>query len=761
MTSKISASASIAITFVYLALAAPTPALATTATTFALPDTRAWELVSPPNKDESGIESLSEEWGVVQAAEDGDAIAYVAAGPIPSEGHEPAGNHAFAPTQILSKRGADGWQTRDIQTPRNPAIGHGVNTGVASEYVMFSNDLSQGLLEPRAQDPLPPLAETAEESVYLRDDETGAFEPLVTAANVFEGIHSEFGKQQDSRRGDGVTAWVGTPDLRHVVLKSKEVPLVEGAAAGELYEWTAGEPPEAPLKLVSVLPDGESESAFLGRANTLFRHAVSDDGERAIWGIGGEQVATLYLRDISKGETVQVSPGEASYQTASSDGSRVFYTEGGQLYVFTAPISEGPLAGVATDLTEGVAVQGNVIGASETGEYVYVVTDGGLSPTENAGKTVLGADNENARGEKPEGEDNLYVIHYEHEQWKPTFIANLSSKDTPDWGFHDGATSPDLMFLTARVSPSGGWLAFMSQKRLTGYDNTDLVSGAADEEVYTYDVAANTTVCVSCNPTKERPTGVFDPSRSAQVTALLVDEPHAWEEHWLAASIPGWTAQDGESALYQPRYLSDDGRLFFDSQDALVPADSNGKENVYEYEPTGVGNCTTETQSPADVYSPEAEGCIGLISSGTSDEESAFLDASAAGPGGEEAEDVFFITNTRLAAQDTDSAYDVYDAHICSTNVPCPPTALTAPPACNTTDSCRAAPTPQPEVFGEPSSQTFSGNGNLAPAPPQAAVPVKPKPKTVKCHRGQVKKHNKCVKRAKSKLAKKSSKERK
>jgi len=52
-------------------LAVPTPALATTATTFALPDTRVWELVSPPNKDDSGIESLSEEWGVVQAAEDG------------------------------------------------------------------------------------------------------------------------------------------------------------------------------------------------------------------------------------------------------------------------------------------------------------------------------------------------------------------------------------------------------------------------------------------------------------------------------------------------------------------------------------------------------------------------------------------------------------------------------------------------------------------------------------------------------------------
>src|SRR5271156_1942899 len=97
-----------------------TPALATTATTFKLPDARAWELVSPPDKDGSAIEPMEPEDGVIQAAEDGYGIAYISAGPIPGEG-ESAGNHAFAPTQILSKRVAGGWGTQDIQTPRNPA----------------------------------------------------------------------------------------------------------------------------------------------------------------------------------------------------------------------------------------------------------------------------------------------------------------------------------------------------------------------------------------------------------------------------------------------------------------------------------------------------------------------------------------------------------------------------------------------------------------------------------------------------------------
>jgi len=785
---------------------------------FALPDGRAWELVSPPDKDGSGIYSLEAEYGVIQAAENGDGIAYIAAGPIPGEG-QPAGNHAFAPTQILSKRAGGGWGTQDVQTPRNPAIGRGVGLGSSAEYVAFSSDLSLGLLEPRAHDPLAPLPETAEESVYLRDDEDGAYEALVTAENVFEGAKSTFGTQE-GRGSGGVIALAGSADLRHAVLESQEVPLVEGAGGEGLYEWTAGEPASEPLALISVLPDGQTPGrghTSFGRTDTLLRHAISDDGERVIWGAGENGDAeAVYLRENAlqpqspladgaasgKGNlesgsdevtgviatsgafqvgqtivqglaggaipanttiikiegsklilsaaatqttiepasleassectvpgeacTIRVSPGIASYQTASSDGSRVFYTEDGELYVFTAPVGGGPPSSTV-DLTEGVGVQGDVIGASENGEYVYLVTGGALNLSENAGKTVSGAENRNARGQEPEGGANLYVIHYEHEQWKPTFIANLSGADAPDWDGESAVASrggDDLAGLTARVSPDGSHLAFMSQERITGYDNTDLASGAADQEVYEYDAASNSTVCASCNPTGERPTGIFDPSRSAPITPLLVDEPQAWEAHWLAASVPGWTAQDGQAALYQSRYLDDDGRLFFDSPDTLVPADINAKENVYEYDPEHRGDCTSETENPADVYSPEAHGCIGLISSGTSSEESAFLDASAAGPGGQEAEDVFFITSSRLVSQDTDSAYDVYDAHICSTAVPCPTSAPVSPPP-STAESCRAAPTPEPGVFAAPPSSTLTGNGNTTTSPlsPPASSP--------------------------------------
>jgi hypothetical protein len=100
-------------------------------------------------------------------------------------------------------------------------------------------------------------------------------------------------------------------------------------------------------------------------------------------------------------------------------------------------------------------------------------------------------------------------------------------------------------------------------------------------------------------------------------------------------------------------------------------------------------------------------GCVGLISSGGSQEESAFLDAS------ENGDDVFFLTGSGLVTQDFDGALDVYDAHVCSAGSPCVPVAPVAPPVCSTGDSCKAAPSPQPEIFGEPSSETFSGAGNV------------------------------------------------
>ena len=93
-------------------------------------------------------------------------------------------------------------------------------------------------------------------------------------------------------------------------------------------------------------------------------------------------------------------------------------------------------------------MQGFILGASEDGASVYLVAQGVL------------ASNENGNRERAEaGRDNLYELHYAAGHWSTTFIATLSGEDSPEW---DGAQHANTAYLTARVSPNGRYLAFMS-----------------------------------------------------------------------------------------------------------------------------------------------------------------------------------------------------------------------------------------------------------------------------------------------------------
>jgi hypothetical protein len=219
--------------------------------------------------------------------------------------------------------------------------------------------------------------------------------------------------------------------------------------------------------------------------------------------------------------------------------------------------------------------------------------------------------------------------------------------------------------------------------------------------VYLYGALANGLICASCDPTGARP---------VEGTGLGSGQ---------AATVPTWNSYQAGGVLpYQPRYLTDEGRLFFDSWDALVPQDIDGTEDVYEYEPPGTGRCTTA----ASGYVEAMSGCLGLISSGTSAEASSLIDASESGG------DAFFRTSARLAPQDFDNAMDIYDAHECTSAAPCFSTPAASPPVCATGDACKAAPTPQPGLFGPAPSETFSGIGNVSP--PAPAPVAKPAPLT-------------------------------
>ena len=696
-------------------------------------DGREWEQVSPVDKHGAQLQAISEGW-VIQASLSGEAFTYV--GSTPTEA-DAKGYNGFA-EQILSTRGPDGWSSKDISLPH--ASDTGPDAGNGQDYRFFSEDLAIGIAEPLGEGPFVSLAPEvfppdSGRTPYIRHDSTCAstpatcFEPLLTGAPGYsdlpeeEGINfgGEAGKPFGAVRFDGASA-----DGKHVVLFS-EMALSSSAPANALYEFSEGAPVSQRLQPVSVLPGGGVVEGRLGVnsggeafARTA-RGAVSGDGSRVLWaGPGG-----LYLRDVPRAETLLIG---GSLQVADSTASRVFYSNAGHLEV--CEVSEGVhgLECNTTDLT-GAVVLGAVLGTSEDGSYVYYVSNAVLGDGAQDGATPGDCPTERSGSEGSEEPSllqetcNLYVSHYDAATgvWEaPALVGVLSGADIQDW-------EPILNRQTARVSGNGRWLAFMSERPLTGYDNRDAASGVRDEEVFLYHAGAagggeGGLVCVSCDPSGARPTGV-EYAKLGNGLSSLVGGDNVWESSaWLAGSVPGWTPFELNRARYQSRYLSDSGRLFFDSSVALVAADQNHGEDVFEYEPVGVGGCSGGAGSAGVVFEAQVggAGCVGLVSSGVATGESAFLDAS--GNGG----DVFFLTSEKLVSADVDTAYDVYDAHVCSAGSPCT-AGVSGSPACTTAGSCRAAPPAQPEVFGAPPSAQFHGPGNLAPAKakPKSAAEVR------------------------------------
>jgi hypothetical protein len=720
-------------------------------------DGRQWELVSPPNKHGAVLFSLSNENQVLQAAADGSGISYAAN--VPTE--QGAAGYAAA-EQIFSQRGPEGWASRDI-SPLHKSFA-GVPAEFDSEYFVFNSDLSAALVFPEAEDIYEGEESTllsdeaSEPTPYIRreslcDGPTTASEcyrPVLTGKEGFADVPS--GTVLGPEKGGGRTAAIAgvTPDMSHVVVQSPlQLTATPPNPFSENYEWSADAPPAESLQMVTILPESEgggpAREATVGELHQNppggAEHAISNSGARIFWEATNlESGLLVYVRDTVKKETLRLDvpesgmpsghAPEARFRIANSEGSRVFFTDsdvderltptsgsqGLDLYECRIVEEAGKLKCDLTDLspaTNGQSAEAEgVLGASEDGTYVYFAASGVLGDGAARGAT-----------QGP----NLYEYH----EGVTTFIASLHGEEQPEVNWLQAAKRE------SRVSPDGRYLAFVSNRSLTGYDTRDVASGKPDREVYLYDSASGRLACVSCDPSGARPNGVEAGKVGGGDLADIPRGAGSSREQWIAANLPGAPDIASEEWLYQPRALSDSGRVFFNSSDALVPQDVNGQEDVYEFEPQGVGNCTSATPT----FDAKTDGCVDLISAGTSPEESGFLDASESGG------DVFFVTSSQLTAQDFDTAEDVYDAHECSTSVPCTPLPV-APPPCDTGDSCKAAPAPQPSIYGAPASATFNGAGNVVSTAPEPRA--KPK-KAVKCKRGAVRKHGRCVKSPKKK----------
>jgi hypothetical protein len=688
---------------------------------FQLADSRAWEMVSPPDKHGGRLDVLSygfegRTWHI-QASADGNGLAYHS---YLSTEANPDGNRFLEPSMNLARRDPDGsWHSKDITTPNekvSPAL-----VGNGGEYKIFSPDLTKALLEPRGHTPLSPKA--SERGPYLRENtEPPTYTPLVTGKEPYANVPpgTEFG----GGRAISVRVQAVAHDFEHVALKSS-VPLVEGAPANAIYQWSGGQ-----ILPLGVLPPDEggiiATGANVGSHFASIRNALSWDGSRAFWTNGTK--TALYLRynsskppsAIAAGEctepekacTVRIDveqpgasgAGEARpiFQGASTVGNVVFFTDSRQLTVDATPgdsnlyrceiaISSTPAGcaslknlSVASKAGEMADVKDLAAAISDDGTAIYFVADGVLDTSPNSFGDIAVS-----------GQPNLYLWE---EGKGARFIATLDAEDRTDWG-QAGASSPAVeeTSLSAAGSPNGRYLAFMSQASLTGYDNRDESTGDAAQEVFRYDAVTDELECISCNPTGSRPQAHHFVGEQTRVNpgALWGGQPVA-----AALSLAISTGKGAEEAkdvsLYRPRTVLDNGRVFFNAIDSLAPADSNGQWDIYQYESTGVGDCGSAWNG-ASVSS--AGGCVSLLSSGTAEDEAAFLDASESG------DDVFFFTTAQLNETDTDHELDAYDARVNGIPARLPKVAECLGEACQPASQGPNDPTP--------ASSAFNGSGNV------------------------------------------------
>jgi hypothetical protein len=454
-------------------------------------------------------------------------------------------------------------------------------------------------------------------------------------------------------------------------------------------------------------------------------------------------------------------PGDAGYQGASSDGSRVFFTDtrqltdgasedhqsgdsseaagcdhtssaasGCNLYEFVCPnhcenTAERHLVDVSTGDSSGLGprVQG-VIAIPTDGSDVYFVANGTLTTGANRG------------GHEPiPGADNLYVYREGH----LSFIATLAVSDHELW-------VEDRGIGVANVTSDGRFLVFTSHRGLT----PDATSGEGPAQVYRYDAETEQLTRVSVGDQ-----GFDDNGNTGVADARIVKA----QEQFISGDGPGHS---------NPTMSENGSYVFFQSPTGLTPGALNDQhvtgnpavlaENVYEWAADGsrLSDGTAACDQPG--------GCVSLISDGRDLNEGSAQHGNTSAVEllgtDETGSNVFFWTADQLVGQDTDSQVDLYDARVNGGFAE-----PAAPPECEpgetlASGACRAAgSTPPPPTTL--ASAVFTGAGNLT------AAPFKPPPAIIKktvaqlkaeqlakalalCHRDKQKsKRAKCEKQAK------------
>ncbi|HVT00298.1 MAG TPA: hypothetical protein VHE08_07270 [Solirubrobacterales bacterium] len=574
----------------------------------ALPDCRAYELVTPPDttgRTPRGAAFTGRYFPTLQASPDGNRASFrVEGGSIP--GFEAAG--AGNGDDYLARRGSGGWST-ELASPTGAEV-------PTSRPGAFSEDQEHSLWS----------------------------ESLGAGGTTF--IRYPDGHSQPVGRGSlgvdrGAEARLIGPGGSHTIFTTGEglsvqlEPDAPPAGTAAIYDRTADEV----THVVSLLP-GDVTPAAGEDAEYV---GVSLDGTGVAFRIKGSGM--LYLRQ-DDARTYAVGEG-LTYAGIAEGGGRLFYLQGGDLFAYDTATGSAIRFSSGGDTTP--------VNVSPDGRIAYF-----LSPDVLTG----GANPNGAHAEA--GGDNLYVSR----EGQIGFLGTVEEEDVEEpFGTAGGIAGlgrwlPSLQSgqpatETSRTTPGGGVLLFESRAPLTSYDP------AGHKEVYRYDGA--TLTCLSCNPTGVAATG----GASLQT---LPDAPGPAEVLGVADRMlnldPAGT------------------RAFFQSYEPLVAADTDQRQDVYEWEAPGLGSCI------------KAGGCLYLISGPHSDRDEHLFAVSASG------DDVFFLSGDRLLAGDPSTTASIYDARV-GGGFP----EAAEPEACQG-EACRGELTPAPSLLS-PSSPVLGRSGNV------------------------------------------------
>jgi hypothetical protein len=778
-----------------------------------LPDCRAYELVTPPYKGSELVLGALDPRTVVNDVGDGGQLLTSVGGAFSGAGNawwQGSLNTDFDVYEFT--RGGSGWEPEAL-TPAAatypystmmaaaPGLGSSVWGATTSnaysgggetpvdENIYVRNSGGEFSLVGPGVAPEASVADAPLEELNMAGASQGLTRLLFAITSNVNNSHS------DVWPGDS-TGELGSSlyEYDYEGVASAEPALVGVKNEGRLHGTPLNEHAELISRCSTVLGASPSEIGGSGY------NAVSASGERVFFTAGacaGAPVVNEVYARVNGEHTVAVSepskedcsacvtseaaqnaaPGGALFEGASEDGSRVFFLseqellpgqKGMNLYEYdfdAAKASVGDPDGRIALVSAGSSepeVQG-VVRVAENGERVYFVAKGVLAGRNAEGKEpVKGADNlyvfdtANATtvfvgGLLSEGEEasiaaaeakEAVVIK---ERAEAKFVAQTSVAEH-EWergeiteeqldAIERVAKDEETAFpqrtkgtlgpggtlgvdrnvwakqddRPAQATPDGGFLVFLSSANLTGDDS------ALVPKLFEYDAATERLTRVSIGQG-----GSFERDGTVETFRDAPSIP----------SPPFGTTADLPTVARRGLAVSDDGsRVFFTSAGRLVPEAVAGDTNVYEFE-------------GGDVY---------LISDGRDgatqeDGIEPAVSLFGADPSGR---NVYFTSADALVPEDAESQTVLYDARE-EGGFPAPALA----PGC-TGDACQGLPSSPPAAPGTPASATLTGNGNLAPPAP-AALASKPKPKSVVCKKGFLKKNNKCVKKKKAKKAKKA-----